>query len=231
MIGGCALNHGLEKRSVRGCGTSMHSGCERVVTGGLRVPFSMTVVWHCGTGLLSCLWVYWGCWWFLVPPRGSCVLLYHRLSLGLVGLWCHSGCEVDLVKYTSSFYEGSLTFMYYFWCYFIEAVHDYGCDDFVLRVQYCDWSIVGCFMLKRTKPDVGVPTFHGWNNEYQQWTIVYNSIRQWIGMRRNRDRGKCHNPFTATVHGHPTSAHGPLFQSMIECTATDHVIFPHSYIY
>ena len=37
---------------------------------------------------------------------------------------------------------------------------------------------------------VGVPTFHGRNNEYQQWTIVYNSIRQWIGMRKNRDRGK-----------------------------------------
>ena len=37
---------------------------------------------------------------------------------------------------------------------------------------------------------VGVPTFHGQNNKYQQWTIVYNSIRQWIGMRKNRDRGK-----------------------------------------
>ena len=36
---------------------------------------------------------------------------------------------------------------------------------------------------------VGVPTFHGRNNEYQQWTIVYNSIRQRIGMRKNRDRG------------------------------------------
>ena len=38
MIGGCALNHGSEKgpcaweRSVRGCGTSVHSGCEWVMT-------------------------------------------------------------------------------------------------------------------------------------------------------------------------------------------------------
>ena len=32
MIGGCALNHGSLKRSMRRCGTSMHSGCEQVVT-------------------------------------------------------------------------------------------------------------------------------------------------------------------------------------------------------
>ena len=41
----------------------------------------------------------------------------------------------------------------------------------------------------------------------------------------------CHEPCTATAHGRPTllrtdlsHAHG-LFETVIECTATDHVIF------
>ena len=53
-------------------------------------------------------------------------------------------------------------------------------------------TVTNCAQPPRTDVvgGVGVPTFHGRNNEYQQWTIVYNSIRQWIGMRKNRDRGK-----------------------------------------
>ena len=43
-------------------------------------------------------------------------------------------------------------------------------------------------------------------------------------------RDSCHDPFTATVHGRPTSAHRPFFRSVIECTATDHVI-SHACIY
>ena len=32
MIGGCALNHGLEKVRVQKCGMSMHSGCAQFMT-------------------------------------------------------------------------------------------------------------------------------------------------------------------------------------------------------
>ena len=33
MIGGCALNHGLEKVRAQKCGTSVRGGCARFVTG------------------------------------------------------------------------------------------------------------------------------------------------------------------------------------------------------
>ena len=32
MIGGCALNHSLEKVRAQKCGTSVHGGCARFVT-------------------------------------------------------------------------------------------------------------------------------------------------------------------------------------------------------
>ena len=35
----------------------------------------------------------------------------------------------------------------------------------------------------------------------------------------------CHEPCTATTHGCPTLLCMDLFETMIECTATDHVIF------
>ena len=35
----------------------------------------------------------------------------------------------------------------------------------------------------------------------------------------------CHEPCTATMHGHPTLLRTDLFETVIECTATDHVIF------
>ena len=38
-------------------------------------------------------------------------------------------------------------------------------------------------------------------------------------------RGYCHEPCTATAHGCPTLLPMDLFEAMIECTATDHVIF------
>ena len=35
----------------------------------------------------------------------------------------------------------------------------------------------------------------------------------------------CHEPCTATVHRHPTLLRTDLFKTVIECTATDHMIF------
>ena len=35
----------------------------------------------------------------------------------------------------------------------------------------------------------------------------------------------CHEPCTATVHGRPTHLRTDLFETVIECTATDQVIF------
>ena len=37
--------------------------------------------------------------------------------------------------------------------------------------------------------------------------------------------GSCHKPCTATVHRHPTLLRTDLFETMIECTATNHMIF------
>ena len=38
-------------------------------------------------------------------------------------------------------------------------------------------------------------------------------------------RGYCHKPCTATVHRHPTLLCMDVFETVIECTATDHMIF------
>ena len=50
-----------------------------------------------------------------------------------------------------------------------------------------------------------------------QWTTAYYAAQ-------------CHDPFTATMHRHPTFMHGPFQDPWIECTATDHMIFTH-YLY
>ena len=39
------------------------------------------------------------------------------------------------------------------------------------------------------------------------------------------DEWRCHEPCTATAHGCPTLLRTDLFETVIECTATDHVIF------
>ena len=61
-------------------------------------------------------------------------------------------------------------------------------------------------------------------SQYSWWLSTMTHHISPIGPRK-RNQHTCHKPCTATAHGHPTLLRTDLFKTVIECTATDHVIF------
>ena len=97
------------------------------------------------------------------------------------------------------------------WILSIRAHHDIAVGTlFIDQSQYLK-IVLSCFGMSDCTP-VAIPLPAGKN-----FTPASSSEHTSVS--------SCHEPCTATAHGHPTLLRTDLFETMIECTATDHMIF------